>query len=206
MLDHRAAEAPAETPAENPESPRLDLTAANPDGIKPPTRPFSAKPLFKGHLFTRSLTKAKPQGSTMSERFSSDRLAAFAPQIPRRVADIPNSAAARSAEADIDGKRLVIGKQIRMRGEISGCERLLVEGHVDASLSDVKTIEVTANGYFKGNAEVDVASIAGTFEGNLKVCGHLEIAPSGVVKGNVSYKTIAVANGGRLLGTIESAD
>ena len=145
----------------------------------------------------------------MSDKFSSDRMAAFTPQISKRVADIPNLAApfgavARGAEADTDGKRLVIGKQIRMSGEISGCERLVVEGKVEANLSDVKSIEVTANGTFKGNAEVDNAVIAGTYEGNLKVNGHLEIAPSGVVKGDVSYKTIAVANGGRLTGIIET--
>ena len=139
----------------------------------------------------------------MSDRFSSDCMAAFTPQIPRRVADIPNPAVARSMDADSDGKRLVVGKQIRMSGEIAGCERLIVEGQVDATLSEVKTIDVNANGYFKGNAEVDTAAIAGTFEGTLKVRGHLEIAATGAVKGAVSYKTIAVANGGRVEGTIE---
>jgi len=73
-------------------------------------------------------------------------------------------------------------------------------------LSDVKSIEITANGTFKGNAEVDSAIIAGIYEGSLKVHGHLEIAPSGIVKGGVSYKTIAVANGGRLQGSIETLD
>ena len=81
-----------------------------------------------------------------------------------------------------------------------------MEGHADAKLSEVKSIEVTVNGNFKGDAEVDTAVIAGTFEGSLKVRGHLEIASSGVVKGNVSYKTIAVASGGRVLGSIETID
>lgn len=182
------------------ESPHLDLTAVNADAVRPPVRPFSTKPFYKGHLFTKSLIKGAP----MSDRLSTDRLAAFSPQIARRVADIP-SASARS-DADVEGKRLIIGKQVRMKGELSGCERLIVEGHADARLSEVKSIEVTANGTFKGDAEVDTAVIAGTFEGSLKVRGHLEIAPSGVVKGNVSYKTIAVASGGRVLGTIESTD
>ncbi len=140
----------------------------------------------------------------MSDRFSTDRMAAFAPAIPKRVADIPNLTAVRGADVDADGKRLVIGKQIRMSGEISGCEKLIIEGTVEAALSGVKSIDVTANGTFKGTAEVDSAVIAGTCEGTLKVNGHLEVAASGVVKGSVSYKTIAVANGGRLLGTIES--
>ena len=140
----------------------------------------------------------------MSDKFSSDRMAAFAPQISKRVADIPNLTGLRGTEADIDGKRLIIGKQIRMTGEISGCEKLLAEGAVEANLTEVKSVEVTANGTFKGNAEVDSAVIAGHYEGNLKVLSHLEIAASGVVKSAVSYKTIAVANGGKIHGSIET--
>ena len=156
-----------------------------------------------------SITILRPrqlQRKEMSDKFGSDRMAAFTPQISKRVADIPNLATIRGADADLDGKRLVIGKQIRMSGEISGCERLVVEGQVEAKISDVKAIEVTANGNFKGSADVDSAVIAGTYEGNLRVNGHLEIAPSGVVKGGVAYKTIAVANGGRLLGSIETIE
>jgi len=209
--------------------PRIDLSRdARHGDVRPPLRPFGAKGAARGNpffgeprneaahvkthqpLLSRPSTAkpdiSKPKGRAMSDRFSQDRMAAFSPQVAKRVADIPNLAIARGGEADIDGKRLIIGKQIRMSGEISGCEKLVVEGKVDANLNDVKSIEVTANGTFKGNADVESAVIAGTYEGTLKVNGHLEIAPSGVVKGGVSYKTIAVANGGKLLGTIETID
>lgn len=180
-------------------SPRIDFSP----GARPPTKPFSARPLFRANPFMKA-TQFK--GSAMSDKVTPDRLAAFTPQIPKRVADIPNMAGMRAGDADVDGRRLVVGKQVRLSGEISGCERLVVEGKVEAKLSDVKSIEVTVNGTFKGSAEVDSAVIAGTYEGTLKVHGHLEIAPSGVVKGGVSYKTIAVANGGKLLGSIETID
>jgi cytoskeletal protein CcmA (bactofilin family) len=186
-------------------SPRIELSAVGSE-LKPPAKPFRARPLFKSHLFTAAPANRKSGGSSMSDRFSSDRMAAFSPQIPRRVADIPNPAAVRAAEAESEGKRLLVGKQIRMTGEIAGAERLVVEGQVDATLSDVKTIEVTASGGFKGSARVDSAVIAGTYEGSLTVNGHLEIAASGVVKGSVTYKTIMVANGGRVEGTIVRAE
>lgn len=183
-------------------SPHLALTQGPVDQeLRPPAKPFNAKPLFKSHLFTKTLAKTN-QGKMMSDRFSSDRMAAFSPQIPRRVADIPNPAAMRAA-AESDGKSLIVGKAIRMKGEIAGCERLVIEGQVDATLTDVKTIEVTAGGQFKGTAEVDSAVIAGVYEGSLKVAGHLEVASTGAIKGSVSYKTIMVANGGKLEGTIE---
>ena len=215
--------APAETPdiataretANDPASPHLALTQGPVEqDLRPPVRPFSARPLFKAHLFTKTLSnktlsnktganKPTTQGKMMSDRFSSDRMAAFSPQIPRRVADIPNTAAARAAQ-DTDGKNLLVGKQVRIKGEISGCERLQIDGQVDATLSDVKAIEVTPSGQFKGTAVVENAVIAGLYEGSLKVSGHLEVASTGAIKGSVSYKTIMVVNGGKLEGTIES--
>jgi cytoskeletal protein CcmA (bactofilin family) len=192
--------------ADAAQSPHLDLSRGGDIALRPPARPFSARPFFKAHLFTKTLAQAKTQGNLMSDRFSSDRMAAFSPQIPRRVADIPNPAALRATEADGDGRKLVVGKQVRLKGEVAGCERLVVEGHVDATLSEVKTLDVLAGGTFKGSAEVDSAIIAGIYEGTLKVRGHLEIAATGAIKGAVSYKTIMVANGGRVEGSIELAD
>lgn len=179
-------------------SPRLDLSKMT-RGIRPPPKAFTARPLKRGLFRTSTLTRE----TSMSDRFTSDRMAAFNPQIPRRVADIPGATGARGAD-DVEGKRLVVGKLVRIHGEISGCERLVVDGHVDAKVSGVKTLDVTTNGTFKGSSEVDSATIAGTYDGDLKVNGHLEIAASGVVTGKVSYKTIAVANGGRLQGAIET--
>jgi cytoskeletal protein CcmA (bactofilin family) len=181
-------------------SPRLDLSKAARSAVRPPAKAFSARPLKRGLFRTSTLTRETP----MSDRFSSDRMAAFNPQIPRRIADIPNSGVLRGIDPDGDGKRLTVGKAVHIKGEISGCERLMVDGHVDAAVSGVKTLEVTTNGTFKGSAEVDSAVIAGTYDGDLKVNGHLEIAASGVVTGKVSYKTIAVANGGRLQGAVET--
>ena len=201
-----SSETAAASPHLSAASPHLSLTQGPIEqDLRPPAKPFSARPLFKAHLFTKTLaTKSTNQGKMMSDRFSnSDRMAAFSPQIPRRVADIPNPAAVRGASSEADGRTLMVGKQIRMKGEIAGCERLVIEGQVDATLSEVKTIEVVAGGHFKGAAEVDTAVIAGTYEGSLKVNGHLDIASTGAIKGSVSYKTIMVANGGKLEGTIE---
>lgn len=159
---------------------------------------------------TQETARGEKKGENMSERFIAERLlsdrggSTFNPHIPRRVLDIPSPGAAKSTEADMDGKRLVIGRAVTLSGEISGCERLIVEGKVDATLRDVKTLEVGAQGTFKGDATVETAVIAGTFEGKLSVSVHLDIGPGAVVKGTVSYGTIAVANGGKLLGTIES--
>jgi cytoskeletal protein CcmA (bactofilin family) len=152
------------------------------------------------------------KGENMSERFIAERLMSdrgsntFNPQVPRRVPDIPNLSTAKANEAELEGKRLLIGKAVSLSGEIGGCEKLTVEGKVDVTLNDVKILEVGAQGLFKGTAAVESAIIAGMFEGTLKVSGHLEVGPGATVKGTVSYGTIAVASGGKLLGTIESVE
>lgn len=157
-------------------------------------------------------TASVTTGENMSERFIAERLmsdrgnSAFSPQIPRRIPDIPSPASIKANEADSDGRRLMIGKQVNLSGEIGGCERLVVEGKVDVTLKDVKTLEVGAQGTFKGTAAVEAAVIAGTFEGTLRVSGHLDVGPGAVVKGTVSYGSIAVASGGKLLGTVESLE
>ena len=199
----RAGEGAGETP--QADSPRIAVAQGwRASVVRPPAKPFGARPAFKNNPF---FGKQQAGGNEMSDKFTSqDRMAAFAPQISKRVVDIPNLGAARGVDPDMDGKRLIIGKQIRMSGEIAGCERLVVEGKVEAKISDVKFIELTANGTFKGSAVVEGAVIAGTFEGDLRVNGHLEIAASGVLKGNVAYKTISVGNGGKLLGAIESIE
>lgn len=210
VLEHRNSMTESSEPGAAEASPHLPLTPGPLDqDLRPPVKPFNAKPLFKSHLFTKTgaaktgAARTTNQGKMMSDRFSSDRMAAFSPQIPRRVADIPNPAAVRAAAAETDGRNLIVGKQIRMKGEIAGCDRLVIEGQVDATLSEVKSIEVSATGQFKGTAEVENAVIAGVYEGSLKVSGHLEVASTGAIKGSVSYKTIMVANGGKLEGTIE---
>jgi cytoskeletal protein CcmA (bactofilin family) len=139
----------------------------------------------------------------MSDRFSSDH-SSSKPQIPRRTPDIPSPSVLHTPSNDADGKQLAISTAVSISGEISGYERLIVEDRVDATLKDIKFVEVTQNGEFKGDAEVENAIIARNYEGALKVSSYLEIAGSGTVKGAARYKTIAMASGGQVLGARES--
>ena len=66
-----------------------------------------------------------------------------------------------------DNGRLTVGQEIKMSGEIKSCDRLVVEGTVEANLSDSRALEVTETGVFRGTAEIDMAEINGVFEGDL---------------------------------------
>ena len=88
------------------------------------------------------------------------------PEAARRVLDIPNTRRTESI-GDAQGKKLIVGREICLTGEISACDTLVVEGRVEAALSDSRTIEITETGVFKGEIEINVAEISGQFEGAL---------------------------------------
>lgn len=101
---------------------------------------------------------------------------------------------------------LTVGHDIHMKGEISTCDRLVIEGSVDATLKDVHTVELAQTGSFKGTAEIEDAEISGHFEGDLICNGRLIIYATGRVSGNVSYGEIEIERGGQLTGTIKTAE
>lgn len=99
-------------------------------------------------------------------------------------------------------RRLVIGAGITMSGDIEACEILVVEGTVDASLRGAKNLEIAQSGTFYGSVEIDEATVAGRFEGDLKVNGRLTVRASGSIIGSISYKELAIEPGAMIDGRI----
>ena len=58
------------------------------------------------------------------------------PETPRRLTEV--STPVNSG----DGKKLTVGRDIALSGSINSCERLIVEGSVEADLTDAITLEV----------------------------------------------------------------
>jgi len=98
---------------------------------------------------------------------------------------------------------LTVGNDILLKGEIATCDRLVIEGKVEATLNEVHTVELAECGSFKGSANVVEAQISGLFEGDLVVTGRLVIYASGKVRGNVTYGEIEIERGGELTGQIK---
>ncbi|MDG1287050.1 MAG: polymer-forming cytoskeletal protein [Rickettsiales bacterium] len=103
------------------------------------------------------------------------------------------------------GRRvLTVGHDILLKGEIATCDRLVIEGAVDAVLNEVHTVEISETGSFKGAAEIEDAEISGEFDGELTVRGRLVIYATGKVRGKITYGEIEIERGGELTGTIKS--
>ena len=111
-------------------------------------------------------------------------------------------AAPRRNEAEV--RKLIVGREITLSGEITSCDMLLVEGSVEANLTNCRDVDIAESGLFKGSASIEDAEIRGRFEGNLVVRKRLLIKSSGRVSGTIRYGQIEIECGGQISGDIQA--
>lgn len=124
-------------------------------------------------------------------------------EIPRRILDIPGAQRKPPTEIASENKRLVVGREIRLSGVISACDCLVVEGQVEADLTDAQTVIVNRGGVFRGTAVVANAEISGLFDGDLTVQDTATIKPGGIVRGTIHYANVVMEKGGIVEGTLK---
>jgi cytoskeletal protein CcmA (bactofilin family) len=101
------------------------------------------------------------------------------------------------------GSKLIVGPNIKLKGvEITDCDTLVVEGFVEATM-DSRVIQIAKNGSFKGSAEIDIAEIQGTFDGELTVRQKLVIYATGKVSGKIRYGNVVIEEGGQIMGDVQ---
>jgi cytoskeletal protein CcmA (bactofilin family) len=101
------------------------------------------------------------------------------------------------------GSKLIVGPNIKLKGvEITDCDTLVVEGFVEATM-DSRVMQIAENGSFKGSAEIDIAEIRGSFDGDLTVRQKLVIHSSGKVSGKIRYGHVVIEEGGQLAGDVQ---
>lgn len=92
-------------------------------------------------------------------------------------------------------RKLTIGRGITLSGEIEACDHLLVEGTVEAALKGASVLDIAESGMFYGTVEIDEATVAGRFEGDITVHGRLLVKSTGVITGTIAYKELEVEAG-----------
>jgi len=128
---------------------------------------------------------------------------------PRRRVDLPGIVPRQSEAPEAtatEGKKLLVGRDIFLTGEITACNKLVIEGRVEASLAESQSIDIAATGHFKGTAEADTAEVSGRFEGKLLVRKRLTIRSSGRVTGEIRYGEIEIECGGVISGDIKTVE
>ena len=178
-----------ETNATAPAAAAAPATPSMPTATSAPQQP--ATPSFR---------PAPPQAAMAAARPSP-----MAPSPASPAANDGARVAATPANRQSTKRVLTVGPDIQMKGEITTCDRVVIEGMVDATMRDVHTVELAETGALKGTAEVEDAEISGSFEGDLVVRGKLTIHATGKVRGNVTYGEIEIQRGGQISGNIRNS-
>jgi len=188
------AEPSATPPAAGAETGAAEPAAATPEAGKAPANtPTAAQPAKPSKPVSR------PDPTAVLNR------TATAPS--HRGETAPRRGGARTGPAGgrgdgEDGRKLIVGKEIALSGQIKSCDKLLVEGTIEAELSDSVMLEVAPSGSYSGTAIIDTADIAGRFDGDLTVRERLYVRATGQVHGTIRYRALEIEGGGRIGGTL----
>ena len=180
--------ASSKTPQKSQETERTDPSIVEDTDIVEDTESVPAPPLKP---FSRKGSHAPIKPPTAPT---------FQPEIARHVADAPSAGARRSDRAIIGAlnngestaKKLVVGREISLTGDITACDKLVVEGIVEVNLPNARIIEVSPTGQFTGNAEVQEADISGRFDGELIAHEKVTVRAGGHIRGLVRYGKIVI--------------
>jgi cytoskeletal protein CcmA (bactofilin family) len=173
--------------------------SADKSALKPAVTAAAAAPAAPGSTPARTDTPAAPAAGDRAIPTLSNDIAATAPPAAATPAAPPSG-------PEIAGSKLFVGPDIKLKGvEISDCDVLVVEGHVEATVHS-KAMQVAKPGTFQGVAEIDVAEIDGTFTGELTAHTKLVIHGTGKVSGTIRYGRLIVADGGQLTGDVKRID
>jgi|SRR5579883_818441 cytoskeletal protein CcmA (bactofilin family) len=163
---------------------------------KPGARPPGAAPVAAPARPPVAASPARPLGAEAAK--------------PADAAAKPAAEAARPpltptpVKRDVETRKLIVGREISLSGEITACDRLVVEGSVEANLANCRDIDIAESGLFKGSASIDEAEVRGRFEGTLNVRRRLLIRATGKVTGTVRYGQIEIECGGQISGDIQA--
>lgn len=183
------------------------VAASTPSAPTAPTMPTATAPAAQPAPSFRPAAPAAAMAA--ASRPAAPAVTPAAPSAPAPQAAAPIAAPIERAPAmpiarPASKRVLTVGPEIQMKGEVTSCDRVIIEGTVDATMRDVHTVELTESGSLKGTAEVEDAEISGVFEGDLVVRGRLTVYSSGRVRGNVTYGEIEIQRGGQISGNIRN--
>ncbi|HEX9808356.1 MAG TPA: polymer-forming cytoskeletal protein [Alphaproteobacteria bacterium] len=166
--------------------PRVSTGPKQPQGGVPEAKPLP-QPTAAPSLHLRKPLPAQPARGSAS-----------------RIAEIPGMIPPRSEMRSygVESKTLVVGREISLSGNIAACDKLVVEGCVEADLDHCRELDISPTGLFKGSAAIDEADIAGRFEGSLTVHKRLRVRSSGRVTGTLTYGQIEIEAGGEVSGEV----
>lgn len=113
-------------------------------------------------------------------------------------------AASSENSGSYSGVSAMIGPGVKIEGQITSEENLVIEGKVNGSIT-AKSHEVTVgkSGNLKANISAKVINIEGMVEGDISGSEKVVISKSGNVLGNIQSPRVTLEDGAKFKGSIE---
>jgi cytoskeletal protein CcmA (bactofilin family) len=98
----------------------------------------------------------------------------------------------------------LIGKAIRIKGELHGEEDLVIEGKVEGTISLKKNhLILERSAVIAASVEVENITIKGQMNGNTSASNRVEITSDAKVVGDIKAPRIVMAEGARFRGQVD---
>ena len=165
-------------------------------------RPQNSAPRREPELTSRAAPVLTPTQMPMTPTQPLSPLAMAQARRTNGAANNPMGHFTRPDQRQEQLRKLTVGRDISLNGEITTCDHLIVEGTVKATIKGGQILEISETGAFSGLVDIEQADIAGTFEGDLIVRGRLSLRPTAVVSGTIRYGSLQVDGGATLTGEI----
>jgi len=108
------------------------------------------------------------------------------------------------ATAVAGGNMANIGKSITLKGDLSGNEDLVIEGHIEGRVDlPNNMLTIGANGSCAAEVHAKAVVVVGKVTGNVTATERIEIQATGLVNGDVSAPRLIVQEGAVVNGSIE---
>src|SRR5213080_1164206 len=94
----------------------------------------------------------------------------------------------------------VIGPKIKIVGELSGDEDVLVEGQIEGEIRITRDLRVGAGGIVKAKVSAQSIIVSGELVGDCEATGRVELQATGKLTGNIRAPKIVIAEGAMFRG------
>jgi len=122
----------------------------------------------------------------------------------QKKTDTKSTEAMSSLDASADHDTGWLGSSLRVKGDISGTEDLLIDGSVEG-LIQLEGRKLTVGAAAKVTADINARDVVvyGYVKGNVRAKGRIEIKKDGSVVGNLTTAQIMIEDGADFKGSIE---
>lgn len=101
----------------------------------------------------------------------------------------------------------IIGKSLRIKGEIVSDEELIVQGKVEGNIQQSQDLYIEEGGEIRANITVPSIQIGGRMLGNISATNKVELLPGGTMMGDIlAAPRVELMDGAKFKGRIDMGD